>query len=200
MDNIEKQEQKKYEKAWKNGAEGQSRTAWYVFNYLKTKLNKEWKILDLGCGNGMIVELLRQEGFNNVFGVDITLEGLKQYRPMIKFNQPVPSFVTNIKNYYQFPLWNLPFQDKEFDFTFSSDVLEHIPSELINQTISEISRITRIETFHCISTFYDKRKGFNFHLTIMPIDWWQQKFNNIKAEIVDRTYFLKKYIPDYTGL
>lgn len=194
---IEKQEKEKYLRAWKCGAEGQSRTAWISFNYLKNKLSKEWKILDLGCGNGVVVELLRQSGFNNVFGVDITLEGLKQHTPMIKFNQPIPPFIPKIENYFEAPLWELPFKDNEFDFTFSIDVLEHLPLELVEKSIKEIYRITKFKMFHCIATFYDNRAGFIFHLTVQPIDWWKKKFEelntkNLEIEIVDRREFLKK--------
>jgi len=202
--NIENNEKEKYINGWQCGAEGQSRTAWYVFNLLKNNLNKDSKILDLGCGNGMIVELLRQNGFNYVYGVDITLEGLKLYTPNIKFNQPIPEFKPQKENYFESPLWNLPFKDDEFDFTFSVDVLEHIPPELLEKSIQEIIRITKNKSFHCISTFKDNRKGFIFHLSVYPIDWWKEKFlslnnKNLELEIIDRTSFLKESIPNYEG-
>jgi SAM-dependent methyltransferase len=195
MDNLEKQEKEKYTNAWKCGAEGQSKTAWYVFNYLKNTLDKNYKILDLGCGNGLVVELLKQEGYNTI-GVDITLEGLKQYTPMIKFT-PEIKLTPKIENYFEAPLWKLPFENNQFNFTFSSDVLEHIPEELVEQSIKEIIRITNRRTFHCIATFRDNRKGYNFHLTVKPIEWWREQFNkfndkSILIEIIDRKEFLKE--------
>lgn len=204
MDEIIKQEKEKYIKTWQLGLEGQSRTAWYIFQYLKDKWNKNYNILDLGCGNGVITELLRQEGFVNSFGVDITLEGLKGYKSLIKFNQPIPKFIPNLHYYVESPLWNLPFKDKAFDYTFSCDVLEHIPTEMVDKTIQEIIRVTKIETFHCIATFPDRRGGVNFHLTIQPINWWKETFNNYNKDnlsigVIDRTEFLKIMIPNYTG-
>lgn len=200
-------EQLKYQEAWKSGAEGQSKTAWHIFNYLKNRYkdNKTAKILDIGCGNGCVVELLRQEGFTNVYGLDITLEGLKQHNAMIKFNQPTPIFTPKIENYTESSIWSTPFKDNEFDFTFSVDVLEHIPPDLVNQTIKEILRITSIETIHCIATFRDKRAGFDFHLTVQPINWWKEQFkilnNNKLYEVIllDRTQFLKTVISNYMG-
>jgi len=202
MDNLEKQEKDKYTNAWEYGAEGQSRTAWYIFNYLKNILDKTYKILDLGCGNGLVVELLRQEGYN-IVGVDITLTGLNQHTPMIKFT-PEIILTPKRENYFEAPLWNLSFKDNEFDFTFSTDVLEHIPPEYINKTIQEINRITKTKSFHCISTFKDNRGGFVFHLTVQPIDWWKEKFKalnqkNIDIELIDRQQFLKTVIPGYLG-
>jgi len=76
-----------------------------VFRRVPSK--KKGAILDIGCGNGIIVELLRQNGFDNVYGVDITLEGLKQHTPNIKFNQPIPEFKPNIANYFEFPIWTI---------------------------------------------------------------------------------------------
>ncbi len=203
---IYEQEKLKYSSAWKDGAEGQSRTAWHVFEYLQGRITKEMKILDIGCGNGVIVELLRQKGYN-AFGVDITLEGLKKQQSMIdpkRFKQPIPEFTPQIQNYTESPIWNTPFKDNEFDFSFSSDVLEHLPQEMIEQSIKEIIRITSIETFHCIATFRDRRAGYDFHLTIQPIEWWKEQFNKennkkISIGIIDRTTFLKTINPNYGG-
>ncbi|MFH0806000.1 MAG: class I SAM-dependent methyltransferase [Patescibacteria group bacterium] len=204
MDNLYLQEKEKYSNAWKNGSEGQSRTAYYVYNYLKSKLNKEDKILDLGCGSGLIVELLRQNNFNNVFGVDLTLEGLKQYNPKIKFNQPIPEFTPKLETYFEAPLWELPFPDNCFDFSYSCDVLEHLPPSMLEPAIKEILRVTRLKTYHCIATFADKRDGFDFHLSIHEINIWREKFTklnnkNIEIEIIDRTEFLRQVNPEFKG-
>lgn len=204
---LDRDEKEKYSKAWITGAEGQSRTAWYMFNFLKLKLTKDMKILDIGCGNGMIVELLRQEGFVNVFGIDITLEGLKGYKAMIspeRFHQPVPTFTPQIENYIECPIWQTPFKDNEFDFTFSTDVMEHIPPELVIQTIKEIYRITYKETSHCIALFKDRRAGIDFHLSVHDLDWWKNEFlslntKNLNCEIISRANMLTNSIPNFRG-
>jgi len=190
-------EKEKYTNAWKDGAEGRSRTNWVCFNYLKNKLNPNWKILDIGCGDGMFVELAIQMGLN-IKGMDITLEGLKQHKPIIKINQPIPNFAPKIENYYEVPIWETPFKDNEFDFVLSSDVLEHIPPNLVDKSIQEIIRITKSKMFHCIATFKDNRMKYEFHLTVQPIEWWINKFRefnnkNLEIEIVDRKLFLKQY-------
>lgn len=202
MNNIEKE---KYINAWKDGSENNSRTAIHLIPYLKRIIKSDWKILDLGCGNGLNVELLRQSGFNQIYGVDITLEGLNKNHPINTFGQELPDFVPQKEFYTEAPLWSLPFEDKSFDFTYSIDVMEHIPPEKIKDTIQEIYRITKIGTFHCIATFSDKRRNFDFHLIIQPIDKWIKQFkelnlDNINTEIIDRTIWLRQNVKDYWGL
>jgi ubiquinone/menaquinone biosynthesis C-methylase UbiE len=186
MDKLTKQEQDKYIQAWQMGAEGESRTAPYIAQFVINYIQNNHRILDLGCGNGSIVNILRNKGFD-AYGVDISSH---------QFN--------NSPYLIQGCLWDLPFEDNTFDVTFSTDVLEHIPPEMINKTIAEIYRITKIKTLHCIATFKDNRKGFVFHLIIQSIEWWKQQFitmnsKNIEIEIIDRTLFLKTVIPNYSG-
>lgn len=200
MTEIEKNEKEKYTQAWKTGAENNSRTSLYLTPYLKDRINQNWKILDLGCGNGINVELLRNCGIKDIYGVDITLEGLNLNHKINTFGNKINDFCPWIQYYIQAPLWKLPFLDNEFDFTYSVDVLEHIPSKLIKKTIDEILRITKVSTFHCIATFPDR----GFHLSVQSIDIWKNIFFNqnnkkINIEIIDRTEFLKNTIPNYQG-
>ena len=48
----------------------------YFLFYIKNLPNSEGlKVLDFGCGNGEIVELLRNNGINS-YGVDIYFQGI----------------------------------------------------------------------------------------------------------------------------
>lgn len=194
---MELNEKEKYEKAWQSGAENNSRCAYPMISYIEQH-NPKWKMLEIGCGNGLTLMNLRQKGFE-VHGIDITLEGLKLHRPLNKFNnQNVSDYSIDLTNIYECPIWNTPFADDEFDLTYSSDVLEHIPSEYLEQSIQEIYRITKFKTFHNIATFPDSRKGFVFHLSIFEIEKWRKLFEefrskNIDVELIDRTDFLKKW-------
>lgn len=74
--------------------------------------------------------------------------------------------------------WEMPFRNKRFDFTFSTDVLEHLPTEFIEQTMKEIARVTRRKTFHLIATCaaVTEYKGEQVHLTVRPPEWWNEQF------------------------
>jgi len=181
---IEKEEKEKYIKAWKQGVYRKSGTWVTIQSQDATKLadyisqfNIKWKMLDLGCGNGITVKMLRERGFD-VKGVDITLEAIKEK-----------------EGFYEAPLWRLPFKDNEFDLTISTDVLEHLPTDLVNKAIEEIFRITKIKTFHCIATFMDTRDDVILHQTVKPIKWWRERFERLNAKkldlkVVDRKDFL----------
>lgn len=112
------------------------------------------KLLEVGCGNGMVVKTLDMAG-RKVQGADITLAGVKGDTGL----------------FTEAPLWDLPFADNEFDYTFSSDTLEHLPPRLVGQSISEMFRVTSKKMFHIISTVESVYEP-GLHLIIQPISWW----------------------------
>lgn len=189
-------EKEKYISSWKDGSENNSRCAYPMISCI-SQFNSNWKMLEIGCGNGLTLMNLREKGFQ-VYGMDITLEGLKLHHPLNDFGQNIQDYKINFENIYECSIWNTPFKDNEFDLTYSCDVLEHIPPEYLEQSIKEIYRITKIKTFHNIATFLDNRRGFEFHLSVFEIKKWKELFNkynveNIDVELIDRADFLEKW-------
>ena len=91
--------------------------------------NRPRSLLDLGCAYGYSVTRLRQLGID-AYGVDISKLALDR-RPR-----------QETRPYFQHaPLWKMGFADKAFDFGFSSGVLEHIPGDMLAETIKEITRV-----------------------------------------------------------
>ena len=181
-------EELKYESAWKLGLEQNSRTALPFAEFI-SKMNYKGSMLDLGCGNGLVVSYLHSKG-HNIRGVDITLVGLDMKYKNYGNGIP-PSPAVNRELFIKAPLWDLPFENNEFEFTFSCDVLEHIPPEQIEDVLKEICRISKRKTYHVIATF----KHRDFHPTVQPISWWIQQFsrvNNNKCEVecISRKDFL----------
>jgi len=75
------------------------------------------KILDLGCGDGALSYLLGKGGAN-VTGVDSLGE-------VINFAKQKCKNIGNI-NFLVVSAYKLPFEDEEFDYIISSDVIEHL--------------------------------------------------------------------------
>ncbi len=127
------------------------------------------KLLDIGCGHGRVVADLRTAGYR-CQGVDITLAGVPE-----SHIQPSERHVS-LNAFHEAPLWRMPFADNEFDYTFSTDVLEHLPPAMVDAAIDEIYRVTRVETLHSIAIIPSGGKHRDLHLMVKPISWWKKKF------------------------
>jgi 2-polyprenyl-3-methyl-5-hydroxy-6-metoxy-1,4-benzoquinol methylase len=85
-----------------------------IFNL--DKLSKESKILDYGCGIGLLINTLLLKGFKNVKGVDISKEQIEQAKIKNLPCELINSY-NDVKEY------------ETYDYIFLIDVLEHIPKE-----------------------------------------------------------------------
>lgn len=164
-------ERQLYKSCWKNGYT-KSQCAVPLISYISNLASKEDKLLEIGSGDGTTLKGLRDKGFN-VIGSDI---------------------FSNSEDIIECPAWELPFEDGRFDITFSTDVLEHLPTEMVDKAILEILRVTKKKSVHIIATFADIRMGEVVHKTVRPIEWWQDRFlalnSNKELIILDREKFL----------
>lgn len=89
--------------------------------------NNDLKILDIGCGTGIVIK--RLEKYGNVFGMDISDKAI--------------SFCNKrgIKNIIKANAIKLPFNNNTFDLITILDVLEHIENE--EAAISETYRVLK---------------------------------------------------------
>jgi len=107
---------------------------WQEFFSFKKYIKPDDKILDLGCGNGRLVELF--EDSINYIGVDNCQPLIAKARDRYKDRKGVRFMVADIAN--------LPFTDNEFDVIFFIATLHHIPSLILRQkAIKEIKRILK---------------------------------------------------------
>ena len=97
----------------------------YCYEYWYSKflpINKNSKILDIGCGMGHFIHFLKKKGFTNYLGIDISPE-------QVEF---VKKFVTDkvlLADAFKF----LKDVENEYDVIVMNDVLEHIPkSHIVN--------------------------------------------------------------------
>lgn len=107
-------------------------------------------VLDYGCGKGAVLEKL-QEKYPNIkfYGYDPAIPG----RDIL--------------------------QVKQADLIINTDVLEHIPEEMIDDTLLQIASISSnvffsLDHAEAVNFLPD---GTNAHCTIKPLSWYLSKFD-----------------------
>jgi SAM-dependent methyltransferase len=95
--------------------------------------------LDLGCGRGFLSEIIVRRG-GQVIQLDIDINNLKYIKG------------TNICGDGRY----LPFKDKVFDYTVSSDVLEHLHENDRERLISEMIRVSKERVLFTFSQVHSK--------------------------------------------
>ncbi|KAF5056947.1 Methyltransferase domain protein [anaerobic digester metagenome] len=94
-------------------------------------LDRDINILEVGSNIGNQLNLLSKMGFENLYGVEINPEAIKNSN---KLNADIPLYV--IKG----DALNLPFKNEFFELVFTSGVLIHINPDNIDKVVNEICR------------------------------------------------------------
>jgi len=117
------------------------RTLMLIHEYVKPK---DKKIVDLGCGNGNIVETLAKEGAI-VHAIDICETPLKalenKHIPNLTLNQDFVPFTT--------------VEDDKYDLAISTELIAHLPPDHYRLYFSELSRIVHPNGHILCSTALD---------------------------------------------
>ena len=109
------------------------------------------KVLDVGCGNGRLLELFQGKNVDYI-GVDSSEELIKIAKNKAKNKYPQAKFLAG-------DALNLPFANQSFDKVFSVAVLHHIPSEEMRlKFLSEASRVLKPQGRIILTTWYLLRK------------------------------------------
>lgn len=134
-----------------------------IFLFLKPK-----KCLDVGCGTGVMVKILRKFGVD-AYGVEISQEAInladKSITPYLK----------------QADILKLPYKKDDFDLVFTFDVLEHVDRVKINKALDETIRVSRKYVMHKVYTRENlwmtlfSNKDFS-RTSVFSAKFWQKKF------------------------
>lgn len=129
-----------------------------IINYIKNNFNKNTKILDIGCGSGILIKELEQEGFNNLYGIDPSSEMIKQ--SINKCDKAIfkIGFAENIE-----------YPDNYFDLIIGTAFLHHIKDlYLVEKEIKRLLKNNGNILFHEPSNdwFFEK---MNFYKKILKI-------------------------------
>lgn len=138
-------------------AEAKTRNPW-IINHIKSFSLENAKILDIGCGGGLLSNELAKIS-NNVTGIDIHDEVLHIAK---KYNE-----LKNVK-YLKANADNLPFADNTFDIVCAMDLLEHV--EDYQQAVSEGVRVLKKNGLFFFHTF--NRNLFSKLFIIKGMEWF----------------------------
>ena len=100
--------------------------------FIKQHAAPNGKILDVGCGTGVLAEALVKEGF--------AVTGLDPFQGMLKYvKKRVPELET-VHGKGE----DLPFPDNTFDFTYCVAVMHHVADKPnVRSTLMEMARVTK---------------------------------------------------------
>ena len=114
---------------WEEAYRETRRSSWLRKKRIKyLELNKRSKILDLGCGDGLNLQIFRNLGYTNLFATDYSFDlvsKIKDFRVC----------VTDCRR--------LGFKSNSFDVIFVDSVLHHIDTDELSLAYEEIKRILR---------------------------------------------------------
>lgn len=131
---------------------------WVAFR--KVMELKPESVLELGCGRGYILKRLESHGVP-AKGVDIA-----PHCHVTRATDAVLNF-----DFCQTP-W--PANDKEFDLCFSSEALEYVPEDKIDDVIKEINRVCK-RSFHAVNT-EEQNQSYGKPIKLLKKrDWWENK-------------------------
>ncbi len=158
----------------------------YIANYYRAFLIRVFlnpkSCLDVGCGTGQLVSMLRSFGID-AYGVEISEHAIeladKTIRPFLKKGD----------------ITKLPYENDEFDLVVSYDVLEHVERSKIKQAINETIRVSHKFILHKIYTRENLWMKYvhsadKSHISIFSKKFWQKLFlENDQASLLRNSFF-----------
>jgi hypothetical protein len=119
-------------------------------------------ITDWGCGTGVAAEEMATQGFDMRL-IDIADNA---YRGDLPF--------------FEACLWELPQEMPATDYGFCADVMEHIPTERVDDVLRGIEKRTLKKCYFQIALFHDSHftHAGPLHLSVFQAEWWQVKIEH----------------------
>lgn len=108
------------------------RSAWHhiKFNFIKEKIKSENRHLDIGCGGGTFISLLKNEC---AFGIDIS-------KKQIEYANKV--YGSKNKKFFCYQN-DIPFENDHFDSISIIELIEHLSDEEISHLINQIDKVLK---------------------------------------------------------
>jgi hypothetical protein len=170
---TEASERTKYEAIWKHDSYRKVSPGLEGVHQALARLDPDpgSSICDFGCGTGRTVLYLMKNGFD-AFGVDITETAVES---------PIP--------FIEAALWDgskLP----KVEYGLCTDVLEHIPTERVRETLQAMHDACSVAVYLDIDTIPDSFGvliGRRLHMTVMSAESWKELLGQFWPVVEDYT-------------
>lgn len=117
---------------------GDYRFKWICETYFKKAASENEKVLDIGCGEGTLVGMLSERGYDS-YGIDASISGINQGGEKLK-GRLIHSDIES---------GGLPFPDKFFDYVCCFETFEHLLNPYY--ILREVKRILKQDGVFLVS-------------------------------------------------
>ena len=159
-----------------------------LIKILKKECNNG-KILEVGSGTGIVCSQLASEGFD-VTGIDVNEHIIKLAKELER-----EYFVERKVKYIKKSMFELDFQEKEFDLAYSVGVLEHFDDNMIMDTIKQQLRIAKKVIIVIPTRWFDDDETLHGDDRFLTLKHWRNMINKSGGKVIkEYSYpFKQKY-------
>lgn len=157
---ISAREAAKYDLAWRDQTYRIKCHALDLWKRNRADFPPFQSVIDLGCGTGRFVAEMRRQG-RDAYGVD--------FHPAIAVDAAIYS--EHRDWFYAASLWDFA-PGRTFDLGICTDVMEHIPPDLVT-TVCQRIRDCCASALFLIANFPSHHHGQPLHLTLEDAYWWR---------------------------
>lgn len=122
-------------------------------------------VLDVGCGSGYATQFFHSRGLR-VVSADIAPNAI------------LPEMAA-LTEFHCLPAWDLPADRIQVEYGFSTDMMEHIPEERVDDTLAAIRACVTRDAYFNVSLRKDgmgRLINDTLHMTVRPLQWWLDAF------------------------
>lgn len=151
------------------------------------KACKKDKILEAGCGTGVISTYLAGQGYN-VTGMDIDNDILRLANDISKkyLSESFPKFEKG-------SIFEINYPSKHFKISFSSGVLEHFSDSMIVKSIKLQLKVAEYVVVSIPTSYFDEVEALHGDERFLSIKKWRELIKCSEGKILKESYshFLK---------
>ena len=153
----------------------------FIDKVIKYSENK--KVIELGCGTGLMAGYLQKRGLN-VTALDLS-------QTVLNYAHEIASQSNIIApcKYEQGDILNLKYKKNSFDISYSNGVLEHFNDDEIVKILQQQMNISKYVIFGIPSTYFNMNEKMLGNERGLTLDEWKALIEKAGGNLVEQTSF-----------